>query len=356
MKTTNIVCGTIAMIATFMATFAMAQGTVSATAGTASGVAVKTLPLAEARGMIKEVTETPAKMTEIMRQLSPEDQKSFLGEVNVAVSKLPGSAEEKAAKFLNINRAALSGGAEGFKADVIATTFATVPPESLTVISERYAVDLFARDADPSRKFDDATYARISSNVVAKVMIATTGSDDSAVRNTLAILMFVRGSNNQAGLADTLVSMMPEDEKIRKLAKDEWIPAALAEGKDKSYEDMMAYADASQPPAIEIVLNLAGPQILDAALVDITSGMDDKRRVETTPVLDQNFGGFEESRIYMNDDTTAASMRIKGNGAYPRTQDPTKPWNPDYRRGDDIKKPLPPIPEPEPYPYCDLGL
>jgi len=78
----------------------------------------------------------------------------------------------------------------------------------------------------------------------------------------------------------------------------------MAEGEQKSYESMLAYADAGKVPNLNIVLNLAGPQILDAMLVDITSGMLDKDGNQTTPVLDQAFGGFEDNNLPILNDTT----------------------------------------------------
>lgn len=333
-------------------------------------------PLAEARAKIGEIISDPVKMTETLKELSPEDQKTFVADVNAAISKLPGSVEDKTAKYLNVNKAALKGAASGNMANVLAVTFASVPPESLTVISERYANDLFNRDADPSHKMTDAAFEKTATEVVGKVAQATTGSDDAGVRNTLAILMFVRASNDSIdGLSDRLVDTMP-DAATRDLAKKEWIPAAMASDEKKSYDAMLAYADAGKSPNIELVITLAGPQILDAILVDITSGMDDKQGVQTTPVVDQAFGGFDQSRVDASEqyDTKSTQAAANGGNAVPRTTNPLVPWNPEYQRGEvqvtpetinAVKKsvieeqsgptPTPtPEPEPKPYPYTDL--
>jgi len=309
----------------------------------------KYLPLAEARAKIGDVISDPAQMTELMKQLSPEDQKSFVADVNAAIAKLPGSNEDKTAKYLNVNRAAIKGAAKGNMANVLAVTFATVPPESLTVISERYAVDLFNRDADPSHKYSDAAYEKIAKEVVGKVTRETSGSDDAGVRNTLAILMFLKATNGpKEELTESLIAILP-DSTSRQLAKEEWIPAAMAEGEEKSYEAMLAYADAGRPPDITMVMSLAGPQILEAALVDMTSGMNDAFGIQTTPVLDQAFGGFEEAVNYIHKDTTGTGTF----GAVPRSRKDV-PWNPDYKRDDPLPKPQPEPPEPKPYPYGTL--
>jgi len=315
-------------------------------------------PVAEARAKIGAIIADPDVMTEVMKTLSPEDQKIFLADVNAAIAKLPGSTEDRTAKYLNINRAALKGVAPGESMQsLLAVTFATVPAESLIVLSERYAVDLFNRDADPTQKFTDAAFEKTAHEVVAKVEQATTGSDDAGVRNTLAILMFVRASNGTpADLTDKLVATMP-DAMTRELAKTEWISAAMAEGDKKSYDGMLAYADASKAPNLDVVLNLAGPQILEAMLVDITSSMDDKTGTQTTPVMDQAFGGFDEARTIMLDDSTSTSAF---GAARPLTTDPTKKWNPNYTRDNATEKveeaqPKPtPGPEPKPYPYNAL--
>jgi len=299
----------------------------AAAAETPAAEAGKTYqPLAEARAQIGDVIADPAKMTEVMKNLSPADQKAFVADVNAAINKMPGSAEEKAAKFLNVNRAALKGASKGNMANVLAVTFATVPPESLIVISERYAVDLFNRDTPQSKNVDDAAFEKISKEVIGKVEETTAGSDEAGVRNTLAILMFVRASNGAPpDLSDKLVDTL-KDGKVRELAKTEWIPAAMAEGDKKSYEALLAYADAGYAPNIDSVLALAGPQILDAVMLDITSGMNDAAGFQTTPILDQAFGGYDENTIYIHYDTKS----------------PLAPGNPIV---------VPKQPEPKPYPY-----
>jgi len=341
--TKNIRMASTATAVVFAACALFAEEPAAAKAQPATGQVAATAekkyaPIAEARAKIGEVIADPAKMTEIMRTLSPDDQKTFVADVNAAISKLPGSVEDKTAKYLNVNRAALKGAATGNMANILAVTFATVPPESLTVISERYAVDLFNRDADPSHKVTDVAYEKIAKEVVGKVEQATTGSDDAGVRNTLAILMFLRASNGSPeNLTDTLVDTMP-DSTTRELARKEWIPAAMAEGDKKSYDAMLAYADAGLSPNIESVLALAGPQILDAMLVDITSGMNDVAGIQTTPILDQAFGGFDENRSNIHYDTT----------------DPLVGPNPQPVPKEEPKKKPTPKPEPKPYPLCDF--
>ena len=291
------------------------------------------LPLAEARAQIGAVVEDPSSMTGVMRQLAPSDQTAFLADVNAAIAKMPGSNEEKAARFLNVNRAALKGAAKGNLADLVAEVFATVPPEALTIVNERFAADLFNRSADPSRTYTDDEYVNIATNLMAKIESRTAGTDDAAVRNTFAAAMLVRASNGSpADLADKLVATMPEGAE-RDLAKNEWLPAALAEPAD--YEPMLAYADAGRQPSPSLALQLSGPQLLDAFLADVASSLLDEDGRETTPFTDQAFGGFTDPVFHAAEgsilNTPTGGGEI-GSGQPPRSSDPNSPVNPSARR------------------------
>ena len=62
----------------------------------------KTLPLAEARQKIDGVVDGSESIASLIKQLSAEDQLTFLGDVNKAVSKMPASVEEKTANNLKL--------------------------------------------------------------------------------------------------------------------------------------------------------------------------------------------------------------------------------------------------------------
>ena len=286
----------------------------------------ETIPLAEARAQIGAIVEDPASMTGVMRQLSPEDQLSLLSDVNSAIASMPGSSEEKVAKFLNVNRAALKGSAKGNLANLVAEVFATVPPEALTVINERFAADVFNRSADPSRTYTDDEILNISTNLMAKIESRTAGTDDAAVRNTFAIAMLVKASNGSpSNLSEALVSMLPEGNE-RDLAKNEWLPAALSEPAD--YESMLAYAGDGRQPSPEVAQLLAGPQLIEYLLADVASCLVDEQGRDTTPFSD---------------------MLLPLEDRVPRTEDLSKKWNPKYRRGELPKTVV--VPEPEPILY-----
>ena len=126
----------------------------------------KAMTLADARGKIGDVIADPASITAVMKQLSAADQTAYLAEVNAAISKMPGSTDEKTQKFLDVDTAALKGAKEGNLTALVAEVFATVPPNSLTVINERFAQDLFNRKADPSKTYTDEQYTAISKSVL----------------------------------------------------------------------------------------------------------------------------------------------------------------------------------------------
>ena len=284
----------------------------------------KALPLAEARAQIGAIVEDPVSMTGVMKQLAPEDQAAFLADVNAAVAKMPGSNEERAAKFLNVNKAALKGASKGNLAKLIAEVFATVPLEPLALVSERLAADMLNRGNDTERKYTDDAFRGISEGLLERIVARTAGTDDAPVRNALAIAMLVRASNGSpADLADVLVAKLPEGDE-KDLTRKEWLPAAL--GNPSDYEAMLAYAGAGSEPNAALTMVIAGPQRLDAILADVASSLLDGEGRETTP-----FSGI--------------SVDMDEYAQPPRTRDRSKKWNPTYRRGEG------PGPEPIDYPW-----
>ena len=260
---------------------------VLAIAGSATALGQATL--ADARGKIGEAIESPKAMTEIMKDLSAEDQKQFLADVNKAIADLPASVEEKSAKYLNANHAAISAAQKGNTTALLAVTFATVSPDALTVINERFATDLVNRAADPKTTYTDEQFTKIAIDAMNVINERTAEADNASTRSAFAILMFVRASNGTPeDLADKLIDTL-KNEEARELAKNEWIPAALGQnGREKSYEPILASSDAGRRPDFQHVLIIAGPQHLDSVLADISGkNTDSVAPIRTrTPVLD----------------------------------------------------------------------
>ena len=250
---------------------------------------VKQISLADARGRIDRAIENPKVMADTMKALSAEDQKQFLADVNKAIGGLPGSVEEKSALFLNANSAALRSAAEGNMKTLVAEVFATVPPESLTVIAERFAIDLFNRDAAGADKYTDQQFTQIATETMKAVNERTAETDNGSARSAFAIIMFVRASNSSIPeLADALVDTL-QHEDAKEMAKSEWIPSALGQdGRTQGYEPLLASADAGRRPDQEFVLVIAGPQHLESVLGDLVGKNTDQMSfIETrTPILD----------------------------------------------------------------------
>lgn len=232
------------------------------------------MTIVQAREKIAEAITNPTTMTEIMKQLSPADQVKFVGEVNAAIATMPGSAEEKAATYLSVSRAALDGASKGNMTAVVAEIFATASVESLTVINERLAADVFNRAANPAVTYTDDQYKKIAANVMATVNERTATADNGDVRSGFAALMLVRASNSSdPAMTESIVAMMPES--ARESAKNEWMPAALGEGQEKNYESMLGTADAGAEPSSDLVITIAAVQNREAMLSDLAGTATD---------------------------------------------------------------------------------
>ncbi len=283
--------------------------------GSVAAADAKVMPLAEARAQIGDAVENPDSLTDLMKSVAAEDQTTLLGDVNAAIANVPGSAEVRAATYVKANRAALKGAAKGNLLELLAETFATVKIEDLTLLNERYAADVFNRAADPKHSYTDAQYTTIASNAMETIRKRLEGSDAAAVRDGFAVLMFVRASNGTpADLRDVLVAGMA-DEEAKKLAKEEWFPAALAEGEAKSYEPMLGYADAGKMPDMGVAMRVLNTQKYEAMISDLAS------------VYKVN-----ESKSFTGDrDTYTQDI---GLDRIPRTLNKDLPWNPKQRRED----------------------
>ena len=273
---------------------------------------VKTLPLAEARQKIDGVVDGSESIASLIKQLSAEDQLTFLGDVNKAVSKMPASVEEKTAKHLNLNHAALKAvKGSGNVAALLAEVFATVPPEALTVINERFASDLFNRATDPKVTYTDAQFTDIALKIMETVNKRTAETDNASTRSAFAILMLLRASNGTpADLEDKLIATLPNAD-ARELAKSEWIPSALGkDGRELGYEPILASADAGRRPDFDFVLVIAGPQLLDSLLQDVGGkNVDGLSFVRTrSPVLDAALNPLEQQIPTLGGDVLGAEI------------------------------------------------
>lgn len=283
------------------------------------------LSLADASGKIEEAVNDPAVLAQTVSQLPASDQAAYLAKVNRAIGNMPGSPAEKAAKYLDANKAAVKGASSENKKAMIAEVFATVPPEVLTIVNEDFAENLVNRAADPSKTFTDAKYTEIAQSILKSVQDRTKTADNAGVRNTFAILMLLRASNGTPeSLRDTLLEQL--DPATREVARNDWIPPAMGEGQEKTYEPMLGASDAGvQPNAVDVVA-LATPQIGVAVLSDLAGPSDST--AYTSAVLGTDINVIPDPM-----GTTSGMDRV------PRTSDPSVKWFGGYRRGEPLGYP-----------------
>lgn len=284
------------------------------------------LSLAEASAKITAVVNDPSLITQIMGELSKENQPVFLGRVNAAIASSKKSPDSKTADYLAVNKAALLANKGNIKA-LLAEVFATVEPASLTVLNERFAAELLNRGANPARPISDEQMKKMAVDTMKNVQSRNAGTDNASVRDVFAILMFLRASNGTpADLADTLVAGITDSE-ARALAKDEWIPAAMGKGRPKSYDPMLAVCDVepSALPSPETnFLNLQGPAIFMPTLVADRNPTVGSKGAPTVSYTDDF---LDPNKYALPNDGVAGLNRV------PRGLDHrNEPWHPGYNR------------------------
>lgn len=225
------------------------------------------MPRSEWHAKVGECALDPVVLKATISQLSSEDKAAFLAEVNEAISKMPGSVDVKAAQFLIANRAAVAGAGSADRGAVLAEVFATVPPESLTVINEEFAKNEFSRPAT----MDDTQYTNIVASAMSRIVQRCASAESGAVRAAMAGLMFVRAAGTAADATQALVAdSMPVDSK--KDVKDSWYPAALGKDQAASYDPMLATAQAGEEPDHMTVISIYSAQIVESMLADLQAG------------------------------------------------------------------------------------
>lgn len=308
------------------------------------------MALADARGQIDKVVDSPALMKEIMGKLSSEDQLKFLADVNKAVADLPASTEEKSAKYLNLNHAAVKSAKKNNVTAMLAEVFATVPPEALTVICERFAVDLLNRSADPNATYTDKEFTDIAVALMKKINERTEETDNGSARSAFAIIMLLRASNGTIpDLADVLVDTLQHDD-AKELARNEWIPAALGtDGREQGYEPLLASADAGRRPDLDFTLVIAGPQYMESILEDIVGKNTDQMSFmrTRTPVLDAVENRLIHQIPTLGADTPGAAGQAGAGGGGGGWQEApgSRPEPPPVE-----PEPVEPVPGPDPHP------
>ena len=266
----------------------------AATSASGNSAAVSS-PMIAARSQITAIIAKPALMTSVMKTLSAKEQLAFVAEVNAAIAAMNGSETEKAVLFLNVNRAALDGAVKGNLTAVVAEIYATVPVYALTVINESFAANVFNRAANPKVTYTDRQFIQISQNVLKAIGERLKTVPDSGVRNGFAALMMIRASNTATEeVKAAIIASLPA--AVQETAKNEWFPAALAEGEAQSYETMLGMTEeviAKQQLEIrdinvQHILRIAGVQDNEAMLGDLSGYNTDMKldSFDTQPIID----------------------------------------------------------------------
>ncbi len=224
------------------------------------------MPRSEWHAKVGECALDPVALKSTISQLSSGDKIAFIAEVNEAISKMPGSAEAKAAQFLAISRAAVRGVGSSERAAALAEIYATVPPEALTVINEEFAKNEFARPDTMS----DERYKKIISGAMERIAQRCSSAESGAVRLGFAGLMFIRaaGSDAQEEVQAAVVAAMPAEAQLE--ARNTWFPAAL--GKEQSaasYDSMLGAAQAGEEPEHHLTVSMYSQQLVESMLSDL---------------------------------------------------------------------------------------
>lgn len=226
------------------------------------------MPRSEWHAKVGECALDPVVLKSTISQLSSGDKVAFIAEINEAISKMPGSAEVKAAQFLAANRAAVRGVGSTERGAALSEIYATVPPESLTVINEEFAKSEFSR----SSTMGDAQFLNIVSNAMSRIARRCASAESGALRTCFAGLMFIRVAGNSADAAvEAVIAALPAESQQE--ARNTWIPSALGKEQAQSYDPMLAAAQAGEEPDHVTVIGIYSQQIVESMLADLQAGV-----------------------------------------------------------------------------------
>lgn len=227
--------------------------------GAGSGLAAEAsaLPRAQWLKKIGASVTSETVLRETLNQVAPEDKVEFTQRLLKAVSRMPVSPEEKAVAFVRAAVACIASASGDLKYKLIAEVFADVPVEFLPLVTE----ELAKRFDQSYNKLSDEQYEKIASEALKVVFARNAQTDAPSVRNTFAILAFLRGAKNP-GLQAKLLALLPDD-RMRGLAAS-WLPPAL---NDRNYDALLAAADVT-PLALTTaeMLRMAGHVSMDRLL------------------------------------------------------------------------------------------
>lgn len=222
--------------------------------------------------------------------------------------------------FLALNMVAVTSAQKGNSSTLFAEAFATIPPEVLPVVAERFASELLSREANPAVQITDAQYEKIAVNVMEKVNERCEETDNGSARAGFAIASFMMASGGTSEtLMNSLVDTLKNDD-AKELAKSEWLPSALGlDGREKSFDALVASADANYRPDLAQILVISGPEYGTAVVADLggKNTEQDMFAQAMTPIVDAVENLFGNQAVRAGNDKPGGGGEAGGavNGA-----------------------------------------
>ncbi len=213
---------------------------------------------------IGDAAKSPDVAKEVMRQVVAGEKIEFTQRLLKAITRMPLSPEEKLASLIQASVACIASTplTNDDRYKVIAEVIAVVPVEYMPGL-----IGSLAKRFNPKlNKVTPEQYKVMADTTVKLAIQRNKQTDDPAVRNTFAILLFLIATTPEEtpGLQALLMANLPDD-RSRDLAKN-WIDEALK----GNYEPMLTAADAAirvEPPASEV--QRVGASQIEQLLVDI---------------------------------------------------------------------------------------
>ncbi len=201
-------------------------------------------------------------LRETLDQVSPEDRVEFTQRLLKAVARKPVGPDEKAASFVKAAIACIRGTTGDVRNSTIAEVFATVPVEYLPIVTD----ELARRFDQEYNNLSDDQYEQVAKAAIERAVDRNASTDEPSVRNAFAIVAFLRGAKDRAGLEPKLLELLPSDQ-MRELVGS-WLRPAVESG---NYEAMLAAAAADDLLfRHEIIHKLVGTATIDRLLAKMT--------------------------------------------------------------------------------------
>lgn len=279
--------------------------------------------------------------------LAGDDQAEFIATVNRSLADPDKPLDDRQMQTLyRVNRDAVRGAPPAARKTVLAEVFATVPRVCLPMITERFATELFSRKA-AGFKADDDSFVEFASAALMRISLRCRTADDfPGTRTAYAVIMFLKASEGRpASLREDF--MMYIHSGTHRIAREEWIPAALGDnGQQPTLAPMIEAGIKGEEPRHRITIPQGPPEELNRLV-------GSELRVEHAWDVSGPQPERQDAGIPAEDGIGSGVWRVPRD----RMHDRDSPWYRRRRGGGGEKRPLPA--EPEPYlgqPICGCKL